>query len=287
MSWDPDADAAPPHAPTEIDSDSDVEVSSGEEDVPRTLPADIPDLVIITGPVVPPGIITGPGVPPAIITGPVVPPAPLISADSVGPYRRWARMEEVIWKCSFLDNLYWALAAPGVDVQQHIDFMLNDTLSARLGHFKIGITYLPHDRIFTYCGYARPDRRMYVVAVSEQPQVIADYEDDAIARYSPLHSPSGGHPGCHNRSRGELGAYHGMSPFFLYIVIGNAHGWEETGRCNLRARPWVPHFAAWSDRMRSATVSTDHETAFRRRLELARERTALRSRSPPTAPEPA
>ena len=76
MSWDPDADAAPPHAPTEIDSDSDMEVSSGEEDVPRTLPADIPDLVIIIGPVVPPGIITGPGVPPAIITGPVAPPCP-------------------------------------------------------------------------------------------------------------------------------------------------------------------------------------------------------------------
>ena len=176
-------------------------------------------------------------------------------------------------------------------MQQHLDFVLNDILSDARGHFKVGLTYLPHDRIFTYRDYCKPDRRMYIVAVSESSDDIADAEDAAIKRYSLLHSATG-HPGCRNRSRGKLGAYHGISPFFLYICHGNGHGWhgDESTRCNEHCRPWVPHFAEWDRSRSSASVSSANaqwEQAFARRFESATRRTYARSRSPPTAFEPA
>jgi hypothetical protein len=159
-------------------------------------------------------------------------------------------MAEVVWKCSFFPNLFWAAAPPGECVQQHLDFILNDVLMGRNGRdcFKVGLTFRPFDRIFTYTDYCRHDRSMYVVACSESPDFIAEAEDQAIKRYSLSHSDSG-HPGCMNRSRGKLGAFHGISPFFLYVTIGNQYGWHEpntgSGRCNIDARPWAPFLANW------------------------------------------
>ena len=282
MSWDPDAVPS-----TQLDSSSSVEsvadatdcvvVISDDDSVHSTQPADI---VLPSGPALPSGLI--------LPSGPATSDMPLVSVRTIDPFRHFNRMDEVVFKCSFFDNIFWALAPPGACLQNHLDFVLNDILSDARSHFKVGLTYLPHDRIFTYCDYCKPNRRMYVVAVNESPHVIAEAEDAAIARYSLLHSETG-HPGCRNRSRGELGAYHGMSPFFLYICIGNGNGWLDKGRCNMDARPWVPHVAEW-DRSRSigiASSSTEWETAFGRRLQAARRRSDVRSRSPRTASEPA
>ena len=267
MSWDPDAPLSP--RPTELDSSSD------HDDVVVIPDDDSPTSTIPGEPVLPPE-----------------PAPPLISIESVAPYRHFNRMEEVILTCSFFDNLYWAFAAPGMCLQQHLDYVLNEVLCNARSHFKIGLTYLPHDRIYTYSDYCRPDRRMYVIAVSESPDDIANAEDAAIARYSLVHSVSG-HPGCENRARGKLGAFHGHSPFFLYLCVGNGGGWHQDrgGRCNLNTpRPWAPHFAEWAASRSAPSAGSDNiewETAFGRRLQAARRRSDCRSRSPRTASEPA
>ena len=208
MSWDPDAPLSP--RPTELDSSSDPPVHD--------------DVVVISDDDSPTSTIPGESVLPlaphgAVSSGARAPAPPLISNESVAPYRHLNRMDEVIFKCLYFDNLYWALAAPGMCLQQHLDYVLNEVLCNARSHFKIGLTYLPHDRIYTYIDYCRHDRRMYVIAVSESPDDIANAEDAAIARYSLVHSVYG-HPGCENRSRGKLGAFQGHSPFFYTFVLG-------------------------------------------------------------------
>ena len=283
MSWDPDAPLSP--RPTELDSSSDSPVHD--------------DVVVISDDDSPTSTIPGESVLPlaphgAVSSGARAPAPPLISNESVAPYRHLNRMDEVIFKCLYFDNLYWALAAPGMCLQQHLDYVLNEVLCNARSHFKIGLTYLPHDRIYTYIDYCRHDRRMYVIAVSESPDDIANAEDAAIARYSLVHSVSG-HPGCENRSRGKLGAFQGHSPFFLYLCVGNGSGWhqnrQDRGRCNLNTpRPWAPHFAEWAASRSAPSAGSGNiewETAFGRRLQAARRRSDCRSRSPCTASEPA
>ena len=78
-------------------------------------------------------------------------------------------------------------------------------------HFKIGITYEPHDRL------NRPDYvqlpRMCVSVVTENSTLTAEAETNAITRYKP-------DPRCMNIAPGGESAHHGCSPHFLYVVFG-------------------------------------------------------------------
>lgn len=268
------------HPPTELDSESArSDVASSDDNTPSP-----------SGP--------APAGPAPLNALPLLPAAPLdaplVHLDTVVPYRHYNRMMEVLYQCSYLDNLYWALAPPGADMPQHIDTVLDAVLDDTHLHFKIGITFRPHDRLYTYRDYYRWDRRMYIIGVSESSQVIADYEDDAILSYSLAHTTSG-QAGCRNLSRGFLGAHHGMSPFFLYIVIGNRDGWHGyppgENRCNRDVpRPWAPHFAAWHGEQdfnvppSAAAVNATYDRAVQTRRTARRRQS--RSRSPRTAGEP-
>ena len=72
---------------------------------------------------------------------------------------------------------------------------------------------------------------MFVALISESSEFIARQEQLAIARYRRFNRCNmlvneHGHVGCQNRAPGGENAHHGISPFFLYVVVGRRGGWR-------------------------------------------------------------
>jgi hypothetical protein len=141
--------------------------------------------------------------------------------------------------CSMEPRVRWSLAPPdAVDPQAHIDCVLREALDdGRARHcedFKCGITHKPCERVNDFPDYDWPDRRLYIALVSESSDFIAEQETLAIDRYQISHH------NCRNRSRGGGRAHVGNSPFFLYIVVGNAHNWHPDGRNAMAQQSRLP-----------------------------------------------
>jgi hypothetical protein len=130
--------------------------------------------------------------------------------------------------CKIEPRVRWLLAPPPgtTEPQAHIDWVLMEALrdgfEQQCYHFKCGITHKPYERMRDFPDYNWPDRRLYVALVSESSQFIGDQETIAIDRYHKNHNKNW----CRNRSRGGAGAHVGNSPFFLYIIVGNAYNWH-------------------------------------------------------------
>ena len=92
--------------------------------------------------------------------------------------------------------------------------------------FKVGLTFKPllrfRSRSYGYAG--RGWSSMVLIAVSDQPDLIAELERNLITHYR-RHDRRGfmvnanGHVLCANKAPGGEGAFHGISPFFLYVVL--------------------------------------------------------------------
>ena len=138
--------------------------------------------------------------------------------ETVMPYKRWTNMKarvRAVLKAGFTPSheVVFDLASPCQAWQPHIDYIVNTGLSVRnVTHFKIGITYTPHKR-FYYYDY-RLLRRMVVCLVTEDCDLTAQAEIDAIKRYRSDHR-------CRNVSPGGESHDHDVSPHFLYVVFGN------------------------------------------------------------------
>ena len=118
------------------------------------------------------------------------------------------------------DRVRWHLCPPGDLLFEHVRLIKRMALEERAGKtaYKFGITHLPGRRL-GYPDYIFPDRIIYYIAVSEDPFLIASAETQNIA-------VSRGDPRCQNIKGGGEGAYHGHSPFFLYLVVGNWENWH-------------------------------------------------------------
>ena len=138
--------------------------------------------------------------------------------ETVMPYKRWTNMKarvRAVLKAGFTPSheVVFDLASPCQAWQPHIDYIVNTGLSVRnVTHFKIGISYTPHKR-FYYDDY-RLLRRMVVCLVTEDCDLTAQAEIDAIKRYRSDHR-------CRNVSPGGESHDHDVSPHFLYVVFGN------------------------------------------------------------------
>ena len=138
--------------------------------------------------------------------------------ETVMPYKRWTNMKarvRAVLKAGFTPSheVVFDLASPCQAWQPHIDYIVNTGLSVRnVTHFKIGISYTPHKR-FYYDDY-RLLRRMVVCLVTEDCDLTAQAEIDAIKRYRSDHR-------CRNVSPGGESHDHDVSPHLLYVVFGN------------------------------------------------------------------
>jgi hypothetical protein len=159
-------------------------------------------------------------------------------------YTSFTNMQLRVGEASFVPGIRCALAPTGADPQLHSCRIVNMALSLRT-HFKIGITYLPAERKYTYAMYHRPDRIMFFALVTENHDVMKTQEKLAIDRYRRIDRSgkivnADGHPNCMNRARGGESGDHGSSPFFVYVIAGNGDGWDDHVRINMdRAQhPW-------------------------------------------------
>ena len=143
-------------------------------------------------------------------------------------YMHWKRMDYVLQHTQQDPRIIFRLLQPGcysrARVNSHINVILNENLSTSSNAvFKIGITYLPWKRI-QYHDYVSM-KRMVISLISEDSGRIAQAEIDAIAlfrrvdRDNLIVNPQGDHR-CLNRAPGGESAHHGISPFFLYVVVG-------------------------------------------------------------------
>jgi hypothetical protein len=148
------------------------------------------------------------------------PRLPVCVPECVKPYSHWTRMVDVVLKCDAFSKLghqiSWDLPARlGVSDSEaltHISYIVNEGLNSRTDSYKIGISYKPHDRFTKYADY-KYLQRMVVACASENPATIAEFEKKAISHF-------GDDERCQNVSPGGESAYHGLSPFFLYVVFG-------------------------------------------------------------------
>ena len=147
------------------------------------------------------------------------PRLPMCVPECVKPYSHWTRMVDVVLKCDAFSKLghqiSWDLPALGVSDSEaltHISYIVNEGLNSRTDSYKIGISYKPHDRFTKYADY-KYLQRMVVACASENPATIAEFEKKAISHF-------GDDERCQNVSPGGESAYHGLSPFFLYVVFG-------------------------------------------------------------------
>ena len=143
-------------------------------------------------------------------------------------YMHWKRMDYVLQHTQQDPRIIFRLLQPGcysrARVNSHINVILNENLSTSSNAvFKIGITYLPWKRI-QYHDYVSMNR-MVISLISEDSGRIAQAEIDAIAlfrrvdRDNLIVNPQGDRR-CLNRAPGGESAHHGISPFFLYVVVG-------------------------------------------------------------------
>ena len=150
-------------------------------------------------------------------------------------YMHWKRMDDVVQNTKQDPRIIFRLLQPNflenvpdnerrARVNSHINVILNENLSTSSNAvFKIGITYLPWKRI-QYHDYVSM-KRMVISLISEDSGRIAQAEIDAIAlfrrvdRDNLIVNPQGDHR-CLNRAPGGESAHHGISPFFLYVVVG-------------------------------------------------------------------
>ena len=140
-----------------------------------------------------------------------------------------SKFEYRVKACCMESRVRWSLAPPdALGPQAHIDCVLREALSDGLdrhcGYFKCGITHKPCERVTNFLDYNWPARRLYTALESESSDFIAEQETLAIDRYKISHH------NCRNRSRGGGSAHVGNSPFFLYIVVGNAYNWHPDSR---------------------------------------------------------
>ena len=200
----------------------------------------------------------------------------------MGYYRWMQNIDERVMAALRTGRIQFWLPEPdttGAALQSHIDIVLDKALECGRQRgcacFKVGITYQPAKRI-DYDDYSPEDRIMYVAAVSESSDEIAQAERDAIARFrrydrsGELVNPSAP-VGCQNRAPGGEGAHHGgFSPFCLYVVCGNEFNWRPS-EMPLYCRE---HSAA------TATSPSDWHSLFVERVRQASISIAERSRSP-------
>ena len=150
-------------------------------------------------------------------------------------YMHWKRMDDVVRHTQQDPRIIFRLLQPNflenvpdnerrARVNSHINVILNENLSTSSNAvFKIGITYLPWKRI-QYHDYVSMNR-MVISLISEDSGRIAQAEIDAIALFRRVNrdniivNPQGDHR-CLNRAPGGESAHHGISPFFLYVVVG-------------------------------------------------------------------
>lgn len=229
-----------------------------------------------------------------------------IDATGVSHYVSWTNVAVRVQACQIRGHRVRFVLARPVDQmrrpacpdpwQAHIEVVLAQALAdgeRRLGtggaYFKGGITYWPSERL-DMDDYSAPDRVMYVALISERSDDIAGAEIAFLERHRRYgYDPSSGavvvvnqagHPKCRNRKRGGGGAYHGNSPHFFYVIVGNIHGWHPNNAVpddpdEFRIRPPPP-----------PTPPPSWEILLAQGMQRARARAALRSRSPPFAPEP-
>ena len=150
------------------------------------------------------------------------PKLPMCVPECVEPYLHWTRMVDVVMQCDAVSKLghqiSWDL--PALDISNsealtHLSYVVNEGLSysRAIDSYKIGISYKPHDRFTKYVDY-KYLQRMVVARACEDPATIARLEKNAISHF-------GADDGrCQNVSSGGESAYHGLSPFFLYVVFG-------------------------------------------------------------------
>ena len=150
-------------------------------------------------------------------------------------YMHWKRMDDVVQNTKQDPRIIFRLLQPNflenvpdnerrARVNSHINVILNENLSTSSNAvFKIGITYLPWKRI-QYHDYVSM-KRMVISLISEDSGRIAQAEIDAIALFRRVNrdniivNPQGDRR-CLNRAPGGESAHHGISPFFLYVVVG-------------------------------------------------------------------
>ena len=150
-------------------------------------------------------------------------------------YMHWKRMDDVVQNTKQDPRIIFRLLQPNflenvpdnerrARVNSHINVILNENLSTSSNAvFKIGITYLPWKRI-QYHDYVSMNR-MVISLISEDSGRIAQAEIDAIALFRRVNrdnlivNPQGDRR-CLNRAPGGESAHHGISPFFLYVVVG-------------------------------------------------------------------
>jgi hypothetical protein len=159
---------------------------------------------------------------------------------SVLPYKKWNRMMSVALKCEEVStprhSIKFDLPEYGVcdddeKMITHLTIVVNEGLSERgVTDFKFGISFTPHVRFTHYADYQHL-KKMVICGVSEQPDRIGYLETLAIRSFRCDHR-------CRNIKPGGESADHGVSPFFLYAVFGNAAAFQR-GRDASRACPYV------------------------------------------------
>ena len=176
-----------------------------------------------------------------------VPPMPSYMPDSMVPYWSWNRMPFILETCHMVytdptHDVLWSLAAPTPDTLDAVRTTLFDHVknvvysqlelpAFQECHFKIGITYKPHTR-FRHSDYL-PLKRIVFAYTSENSDMTAKLETECIARFRTdcfdkrLENI---HPGGEN-------AHIGVSPFFLYVVLGTSRQFQ-LGRVTMLQKGW-------------------------------------------------
>ena len=163
------------------------------------------------------------------------------------PYWSWNRMPFILETCHMVytdptHDVLWSLAAPTPDTLDVVRTTLFDHVknvvysqlelpAFQECHFKIGITYKPHTR-FRHSDYL-PLKRIVFAYTSENSDMTARLEKECIARFRTdcfdkrLENI---HPGGEN-------AHIGVSPFFLYVVLGTSRQFQ-LGRVTMLQKGW-------------------------------------------------